>query len=215
MKYLNIVLVFFTLVFFTACSSKEELKINDKMNSFSLDNNVVIGYVPKKVRGPVTIGLGLGGYISRHVGISVGTSITPDISNDDALRLERAIALNNLYLPNLVKDEFKRQMQNDPYYKNKFVAFGSDYTIHLYVPKYYLDGATFSSKAQVKVILQIQIFNKYDELIYEDVQENETYSDDYIFSENEILNSREVLQKVINEALQKTIANIIMEMKRN
>lgn len=215
MKYLNIVLVFFTLVFFTACSSKEELKINDKMNSFSLDNNVVIGYVPKKVRGPVTIGLGLGGYISRHIGISVGTSITPDISNDDALRLERAIALNNLYLPNLVKDEFKRQMQNDPYYKNKFVAFGSDYTIHLYVPKYYLDGATFSSKAQVKVILQIQIFNKYDELIYEDVQENETYSDDYIFSENEILNSREVLQKVINEALQKTIANIIMEMKRN
>jgi hypothetical protein len=215
MKYINTVLLISFIFLFTACSSKEQVRINDKMNSFSLDNNIVIGSVPRTVKSPISIGLGLGGYISRHVGISVGTSIRPDISNDDALVLERALAVNNLSLSSLVKEEFKRQMQNDPYYKNKFVAFGSDYTIHLYVPKYYLDGATFSSKAQVKIALEIRIFNKFDEIIYEDIQENPTYYENNVFNENEILNSKEILQKVVNEALQKVIANIIMQMKRS
>lgn len=215
MKYVSIVLFFVSMFLFSACTSKNEIKINEQINSISLDNNVVIGSVPRTVKSPISIGLGLGGYISNHVGIHVGTSIRPDISNDDALRLERAIAINNLSLSSLVKEEFKKQMDRDPYYKNKFVPFGSDYKIHLYVSKYYLDTATFSSKAQVKIAIEIRIFNKFDEVIYEDIQENKVYSKDYIFNENEILNSREILEKVINEALQKAIANIIMKMKRS
>ncbi len=211
---LNFIILAF-LLFFTACSSKNEININDKMKSVSLDKSVAIASVPPTVKSPVSIGIGFGGYISRHLGIHMGTSIRPDISNSDALKLERALNYNNVSLSNTIANEFDNLMRGDSFYKDKYVPFGAKYKIHLYVPQYYLDTATFSSKAIVKVIINAKIYDESDRLIYEDVQENDSVGSYYVYDESEILNSKEVLQKAVSNSVRNCIAKIIIHMKKN
>ncbi|MGB1227662.1 MAG: hypothetical protein ACPG9K_07175, partial [Poseidonibacter sp.] len=122
MTYFFKTLFIIPILFFTACSSKNEVKINEQMKSFSLYKNVVILSAPKTVPSPFSVGLGLGGSLSRHVGVSVGTVLRPDISNDEALNLEKSIAIHNISLQDMIKKEFSNQMKNDSYYKNKYVA---------------------------------------------------------------------------------------------
>ena len=212
--FINFIIVLF-LLFFTACSSKQEVKINENINSISLEKDVAIGNVPKTVRSPISIGIGLGGYISRHVGIHVGTSVRPIVSNSDALRLEQALNLKNVSLENVVANEFDNQMKNDSFYKTKYVPFGSNYKIHLYVPKYYLDTATFSSKAIVKIVINAKIYNENYELIYEDSQENDSSSSYYVFTEDEILNSQDALTRALQTSVRNCVAKIIFDMKKH
>lgn len=206
---------FLIVLFFNACSSKNQVKINDKVNSFSLNKDIFVAPTPTTVKSPVAIGIGLGGYISRHIGIHVGTHIRPDISNDEALKLERAINVNNLSLSDMIASEFDRQMSSDSEYKDKYVPFGADFSVHLFVQKYYLDTATFSSKASPKILIDIKMFNKFGEVVYDDVQENDTLGRYYIYNESDILNSREVLIKALNMSIQNCVAKIILNMKKN
>lgn len=211
----NIYLLLIVSIFFLACSSKPHVNINEKINSISLYEEVVIGNVPKTVPSPVSVGLGLGGFISNSVSVGMGTSFRPELSNDEALVLERSFALNNLSLATLIKSEFKSQLKNDSLYKDKFVPFGSDFVIHVFVPKYLLDTAVFLQKAQIKIFIEIRILNKFNEIVYEDVQENELYSKDFIYDENQILNSREALEKATNLAIKQTIARLILKLKKS
>lgn len=210
MKYLIFI---FVILFFTSCSSKSN--INETANSFSLNKNVAVANVPSRVKSPISIGIGVGNYISRHVGIHVGTVFTPELSNDEALKLESAIYSNNISLSDIISSEFDRQMSNDSFYKDKYVAFGAPYSIHLFVQKYYLDTATFSSKASPKIVIDVKIFNNNGDIVYNDVEENDTLSRYYIYDESEIMASREVLQKVLRESVANCIAKIILNMKKD
>lgn len=213
MKYFYQILFISFVLFFTACSSKQSININ-QIESFSLSNQITIANTPRTVPSPVSVGLGVGGIVSRHMGISVGTSIRPDISNDENVQLERSLALNNISLGNIIEDEFKNQMTNDAFYKNKFVPFGADYTIYLYVPSYSLKNAFFSSKAQIEIEINLRILNRNDEIVYEDNQKNIFYSKDYIYDEKQILTNSNILQKVMTTAVRNSIAKLILEMKK-
>ncbi len=211
----NIYLLVVVVLFFTSCSSKPYMNVNEKINSISLYEEVVIRAVPKTVPSPVSVGLGVGGAVSNSVGIGVGTSFRPELSNDEALVLERSFAINNLSLATLIKDEFKSQLKNDSVYKDKFVPFGSDFVIHVFVPKYSVETVIFSPKAQIKMFIEIRILNKFNEIVYEDIQENEFFSQDFLYTQNEILNSKEALEKATYLAIRQTIARLILKMKKS
>jgi hypothetical protein len=213
LKYFYQILFISFVLFFTACSSKQSININ-QIESFSLSNQIRIANTTRTVKSPVSVGLGVGGIVSRHVGIGVSTSIRPNISNDENVQLERSLALNNISLGNIIEAEFKNQMTNDAFYKNKFVPFGADYTIYLYVPSYSLENAFFSSKAQVEIEINLRILNRNDEIVYEDNQKNIFYSKDYIYDENQILTNSNILQKVMTTAVRNSIAKLIIEMKK-
>lgn len=211
MTYFFKTLFIIPILFFTACSSKNEVKINEQMKSFSLYKNVVILSAPKTVPSPFSVGLGLGGSLSRHVGVSVGTVLRPDISNDEALNLEKSIAIHNISLQDMIKKEFSNQMKNDSYYKNKYVAFGSDYTIHLFVPKYIIDSSLFSSNARIKIFIDLEILNKNSDVIYTSRVVNESFS----YIESSLLNNKKILQKALLNSIEKSISELIINMKRS
>ena len=211
MAYFFKILFLLPLLVFTACSSKNELKINDEINSFSLYKNVVILSAPKTVASPISIGLGLGSSISRHVGISMGTSFRPEISNDEALDLERSMALHNISLENIIKNEFTLQMKNDEYYKNKFVPFGANYTIHLFIPKFVIDKSLFTSNANLKVYIDLEILNKNTDIIYTDSVVNESF----LYKEDSLLNNKMILEKALTDSVKKSINELISNMKKS
>ena len=211
MQYISKILLLSIALLFTACSSKNEVKINEQMNSFSLYKNVVILSAPKTVPSPFSIGLGMGGSISRHVGINVGTVIRPDIQNDEALDLEKSIAVNNISLENIIKEEFSSSMRNDNYYKHKYVAFGADYTVHLFIPKYIIDKSMFTSNAFIKVFIDLEIVNKNGDVIYSDWAVNESK----YYCENSLLNNKLVLEEALKSSISKSIKELILSMKRS
>ncbi|WP_419673563.1 hypothetical protein [Aliarcobacter butzleri] len=86
----------------------------------------------------------------------------------------------------MIENEFKFQMKNDEVFKNKFSNFSSDYTIYLFVPKYSLETAIFSSKAQMKLKIELKIVDKNNKIVYEDTKDNILFSDNYVFNESEI-----------------------------
>lgn len=213
---MNYVFKLFLLAFvflFSACSSKNEININKQIVSISLNDDIVIATPAKTVKSPISIGLGLGGYVSKHFGVNVGTVFRPDISNDDALNLENAISYHQISLSDLIKTEFKKQMKTDSFYKNKFVPFGANHTIYLYVSKYKLDNSLLSSKTNIKIEIELKILNQNDDLVYSDTQINSIDSDKLVFREDEILQTQNRLVKVLNEAITNTIYKLITKMK--
>ena len=211
MKYLSNILLLSIILLFTACSSKNQVKINEQMNTFSLYKNVVILSAPKTVPSPFSFNLGLGGSISRHVGIGVGTVIRPDIQNDEALDLERSIAIHNVSLQDIVKDEFSKGMKNDAYYKNKYVAFGANYQVHLFVPKYIIDKSMLTSNAYVKVFLDLEIVNRNGDVIYSD----KVVNDSKYYREDSLLNNKAFLEDALRVSIHKSIQELILNMKKS
>ena len=211
MKYISKTLILFIALFFTACSSKNVVKINEEMNSFSLYKNVVILSAPKTIPSPFSVGLGLGGSLSRHVGVSVGTVIRPDVENDEALDLEKSIAVHSISLQDLIKNEFSSQMKNDAYYKDKYVAFGADYNVHLFIPKYIIDKSMFTSNAYLKVFIDLEIVNKNGDVIYSDRAVNESK----YYREDSLLNNKLLFEEALRSSISKSIKELILSMKRS
>lgn len=214
MKYLNQVFLIFLMAFFSACSSKQNLNLNE-INSISLNNNIIVAGVPQTYRSPVSVGLGVGGLVSRHVGIGVNTFFTPEFSNNEDLRMQDAFYRNNISIASMIENEFEFQMKNDEVFKNRFTPFGSDYMIYLFVPKYSLEQAIFSSKVQVKITIELKIIDKNNKIIYEDKKDNILFSDNYIFNESEIFYSKEALLKASNLAIRQVVTRLILQMKKN
>ncbi|MDD4330419.1 MAG: hypothetical protein PHD79_10720 [Aliarcobacter sp.] len=214
MKYINQIFLICFLAFFTACSSKQNLNL-DEINSISLNNNIIIAGVPQTYRSPVSIGLGVGGLVSSHVGIGINTFFTPEFSNNEDLRMQDAYYNNSVSLSNIIENEFKLQMSNDKIFKTKFVSFGSDYNIYLFVPKYSLEKAFFSSKAQIKISIELRVIDKNNKIIYQDTKDNILFSDNYIYNESEIIYSKEALLQASNLAIRQVITRLILQMKKN
>jgi hypothetical protein len=211
MKYISTIFLLSIILLFTACSSKTQVKINEQMNTFSLYKNVVILSAPKTVPSPFSVGLGVGGSLSRHVGISMGTVFRPDVQNDEALDLEKSIAIHNVSLQDIVKNEFSNAMRNDDYYKNKYVAFGADYQVHLFVPKYIIDKAMLTSNAYIKVFLDLEIVNKNGDVIYSDRAVN----DSRYYREDDLLNNKVLLEDALRTSIQKSLQELIINMKKS
>lgn len=211
MKYISNILLLSMILLFTACSSKNQVRINEQMNTFSLYKNVVILSAPKTIPSPFSVGLGVGGSLSRHVGISMGTVFRPDIENDEALDLERSIAVHNVSLQNLVKDEFSKGMKNDDYYKNKYVAFGANYQVHLFIPKYIIDKSILTSNAYVKVYLDMEIVNRNGDVIYS----HRVVNDSKYYREDSLLNNKVLLEDALRTSIQKSIQELILNMKKS
>lgn len=211
MKHISKILFFSVLLLFTACGSKNKVKINEEMNSFHLDKNISIYKAAQTVPSAFSIGLGMGGNISSNVGVGVGTVIRPNVRNSEALDIERSIFVHNISLENIVKEEFSTAMQNDVYYKNKYVAFGSDYKVRLLIPKYIIENSIFSSNENVKVYLDARIINKNGNIIYSESFVNK--SKDY--PQNSILNDKKTLEDALRNSIQKSIFQLIFKMKKN
>ncbi|CAM3582490.1 hypothetical protein [Arcobacter aquimarinus] len=214
MKYLNLTFLVFMITFFSACSSKQPLNLNE-INSISLNKNIVVAGIPQTYQYPISVGIGVGGMVSHHVGIGINTFFTPEFSNNEDLRLQDTYYKNNILLSNMIENEFKFQMKNDEVFKNKFTPFGSDYTIYLYVPKYSLENATFSSKVQIKMIIELKVIDKNNNIIYQDKKDNILFSDNYIYNESEIFYSKDALIKASNLAIRQIVARLILDMKKN
>ncbi|WP_108063341.1 hypothetical protein [Poseidonibacter lekithochrous] len=211
MKYINSILFFFIIISFTACSSKKEISLNSQINSISLDKNIAIANVPKTVKSPISIGLGLGGYVSKHVGINVGTSVRPDIKNSDALNLKRGIEKFNINLEELVFRGFSRAINEDKFYKNKFVPFGANHTIHLFVSKYEMDDSFISSTAYAKLYIELKVLDQNDNVLYTNYEVNDSI--DSSFSQAQIYSKKQYLEKALNDAILNTSKKLIKEMK--
>ena len=211
MKYLSIVVLVLISFIFIGCSQKKEISINSQINSISLDKNIAIANVPKTVKSPISIGLGLGGYVSKHVGINVGTSVRPDIKNSDALNLKRGIEKFNIDLEALVFQGFSKAMNEDKFYKNKFVPFGANHTIHLFVSKYEMDDSFISSTAYAKLYIELKILDQNDNIIYSNYEVNDSI--DSSLSQAQIYSKKQYLEKALNDAILNTSKKLIKEMK--
>jgi len=211
MSYFYKILFIFPLIFFTACASKNKINIKEEINSISLYKNVVVLSAPNTVPSPLSFGLGVGQSLSKHVGISMGTVIRPEVSNDEALDLEKSMALYDISLSNLVKMQFSEQMENDDYYSDKFVPFGANYTIHLFVTKYIIDTSIFSSNANIKIFIDLEILNKNSDVIYRD----SVVSNSLTYKESSLLNNKAILEKALKESVFISIDNLITNMKRD
>lgn len=213
MKHISTVFLVLIPFFFIGCSQKEEISLNSKINSISLDRNIAIANVPKTVKSPISIGLGLGGYVSKHVGINVGTSVRPDIKNSDALNLKKGIEKFNIDLEELIFRGFSKAMNDDKFYKNKFVPFGSNHTIHLFVSKYEMDDSFISSSAYTKLYIEIKILDKNDNVIYSNYEVNDSI--DSSLSQAQIYSKKQYLEKALNDAILNVSKKLIKEMKSN
>lgn len=212
MKYFSQMYLVFLVAFFGACSSKQNL---NEIKTISLNNNIIIAGVQASNPSPVSLGIGLGGMASSHVGIGVNTIFNPTISNNQDLKLQDSFFRNNISLAHLIENEFNSQMRNDEVFKDKFVNFGSQYTIYLFIPKYSLEKQFFSSKAQVKLDIEMKILDSNNKVIYENSKDNILFSHNYIYSEDEIFFSKENLLQVSNLAIKQVIARLILEMKKD
>lgn len=152
MKRINQILLVGFVALFSACSSKQSLNLNE-INSISLNENIIVAGVPKTYNSPVLVGIGVGGMISPHVGVGLNTAFVPQFSNNEDLRMQDAFYKNNISIASMIENEFKFQMKNDTLFKNRYVPFGSDYTIYLFVSKYSLEKAFLSSKTQIKMTI--------------------------------------------------------------
>ena len=215
MKYISTTFLILVVFLFTACSQKQQVLLNKDLKSISLDKNINIAGVPKTVKSPVSIGLGLGGYISKHVGIHVGTSVRPDIKNSDALNLQKGIAKYNLSLSNMIKDEFSNQMKNDSFYKNRFVPFGANYTIQLYVKKYEMDSSIITLNAYPKIFLELKVLNQKNDVVYSNTEVNSIGWNDTKYTQKEIYSNKQILLEVLNGSIKNVISKLIEEMKKN
>ena len=213
MKYLNYIFFICLSLLLSACSTKQDINIS-KINSLSLSNITVAG-VKESYKSPISFGIGVGGMISRHVGVGINSSFIPAFSNNEDLRMQDSYYRNNISLSNLIENELKFQMNNDDVFKNKFVYFGSDYYIYLFVSKYSLENELFSSKAQLSFTIELRIVDRENKIVYEDKKDNILFSDNYIYNEEEIFYSKDALIKASNLAIRQVIARLILEMKKN
>lgn len=210
MTYFLKILLVLPLLVFTACSSKSQVNINQEMDTFSLHEKVVVLKAAKNVPSPFSIGLGLGG-IANHIGLGVSTAFRPKMTNDEGLDLGSSVAIHDVSLENIVIDAFSQQMKNDEYYKNKYIDSESLYTIHLHIPKFIIDKSLFTSDATLKVYIALEIVNKNNDVVYSDVAVNESFSE----KEDSLLNNKEILEKALQDSVEKSISELILTMKKS
>ena len=205
MNYFKYIFLGIVVLFTIGCSSKNQVSFNKELKSISLNDYVVVSQPAQTVKSPVSINLGFGGYVSKHVGIHVGSSVRPDIKNSEGLNFQRALEKFDVSLEDKIKESFSRQMKNDSFYKHRFVPFGADTIINLYVKKYEIDESFFSKNAYMKIYMQVRVVNTNGQELYVKDLVNETNVSKNSHSLSDVfINKRDFLQ-----LLEASINNLI------
>ena len=207
-------LLFTTILFLTACSSKNQINFNKQIKSISLNDYVVVSQPAQTVKSPVSLNLGFGGYVSKHVGIHVGSSVRPDIKNSEGLNFQRALQKYNISLEDKIKDSFTKQMREDSFYKNRFVPFGADTIINLYVKKYEIDESFFAKAAYMKIYMQVRIVNTNGQELYVKDLVNETDVLKEDFRLTDVFINKSQFLKLLESSISNLIAKHIESMKQ-
>ena len=211
MKFILAILIAF---FFNACSFKKDFDFK-QIKSFSINKDILISTKEDKNIHPFVINLGLNNYISKHIGIHIGTTYSPKVFNKNRLDLENLSFSDGMLLDELIFSVFKEQISKNNILKNKYVPFGADYKLALSVNNYYLKSEFFSSKSMVKIEINIKMLDKNSLVIYDDTQQNDSLSRYYKYSEYEILNSEEILKQTLEDAISNCVAKILYKMENN
>lgn len=106
-------------------------------------------------------------------------------------------------------------MRNDSFYKNRFVPFGANYTIHLYVKKYEMDSSMITFKSYPEIFLELKVLNQNDDVIYSNIEVNSIGWDDTKYTQKEIYSNKKILLEVLNGSIKNVISKLIEEMKKN
>lgn len=214
MYFFKYSLLFTTILFLTACSSKNQINFNKQIKSISLNDYVVVSQPAQTVKSPVSLNLGFGGYVSKHVGIHVGSSVRPDIKNSEGLNFQRALQKYNISLEDKIKDSFTKQMREDSFYKNRFVPFGADTIINLYVKKYEIDESFFTKAAYMKIYMQVRIVNTNGQELYVKDLVNETDVLKEDFRLTDVFINKSQFLKLLERSISNLIAKHIESMKQ-
>lgn len=210
MSFFKVFLLVFISIFFTACSSKTNISINEQIRSFQVDKNIKISPIQKTVDSPVAINVGVGGY-SNHVGIRVGKTVIPKFKNTDALTLEKAIKDYKIDFEKLVYSEFLKSIKEDTYYKNKLVPFGANHTMKLTILDYDIDDSLVSSTSTTKISLEVKIIDKLGKIVYIN---KATASHDFVESEK-IYKYKNLLIKILKLTVKDASSKLLLNMKKD
>lgn len=214
MYFFKYSLLFTTILFLTACSSTNQINFNKQIKSISLNDYVVVSQPAQTVKSPVSLNLGFGGYVSKHVGIHVGSSVRPDIKNSEGLNFQRALQKYNISLEDKIKDSFAKQMSEDSFYKNRFVPFGADTIINLYVKKYEIDESFFAKTAYMKIYMQVRIVNTNGQELYVKDLVNETDVLKEDFRLTDVFINKSQFLKLLESSIYNLISKHIESMKQ-
>lgn len=214
MTFFKYSILILTITFFTACSSKNQVSFNKQIKSISLNDYIVISNPPKTVKSPVSLNLGFGGYVSKHVGVHVGSSIRPDIKNSEGLNFKMALEKFDISLDEVIKEEFKTQLKQDSFYKHRYVPFGANTIINLYVKKYEIDESFFTKDAYMKIYMQVRIVNTNGEELYSKDLVNETNVSLKTYRLTDIFINKTKFLELLNSSINNLISKHIESMKQ-
>ena len=214
MNYFKYIFLGITVLFFVGCSSKNQVSFNKQLQSISLNETIIVARPAQTVKSPVSLNLGLGGYISKHVGIHVGSSVRPDIKNSEGLNFQRALEKFDISLGDKIKTSFKRKMSEDSFYKNRFVPFGSDTIINLYVKKYEIDESFFSRNAYMKIYMQVRVVNTNGQELYINELVNETNISQKSYSLSDVFVNKRAFLQLLESSINNLVYKHIESMKQ-
>ena len=214
MNYFKYIFLGIIVLFTVGCSSKNQVSFNKQLQSISLNENIIVARPAQTVKSPVSLNLGLGGYISKHVGIHVGSSVRPDIKNSEGLNFQRALEKFDISLGDKIKTSFKRKMREDSFYKNRFVPFGSDTIINLYVKKYEIDESFFSRNAYMKIYMQVRVVNTNGQELYINELVNETNISQKSYSLSDVFVNKRAFLQLLESSINNLVYKHIESMKQ-
>lgn len=210
----NILYIVFICFFLISCTSKKDININKKSSIYYLNTNVQVLAIKKDVDSPFSFVLGLGGLISKNVGLSTSGSYTPKNKNSTALKLESQLLFYKIDISKLIVDEMNKQLLEHEFYKNKLSQNKYNHIIHLSLLSYDLDKSMFSNKYQIKLKIKLSILNLNNKIVYENTEEYKYDSDYDVYIEETIFENKENLEKVFLQSIKLNIKELINEMNK-
>ena len=144
----------------------------------------------------------------------MGGKVNPKINNTDSLALERSVLLHKINLEKLTKEYFLEQISAHELYSKRRKIF-SAYKMKLSIVNYDFDALFLSELAQVKIYIQIEIFNESNELVNENIN-NSTYNKNSdAFKKEDILLNDYVLRNLFKSAIKDALKTLIKKMSKN
>ncbi|MGM0518507.1 MAG: hypothetical protein ACQERD_02560 [Campylobacterota bacterium] len=214
MVYFKYIFLTFLVFFVVGCTSKNQPNFNNNLTSISLSDDILVAQTPKTVKSPVSLNLGFGGYIFKNMGVHIGSSVTPDIKNSKGLNFQKALQKFNISLESEIKEEFTKQMRSDNFYKDKYVPFGANNSIHLHVIKYEIDKSLFTNNAYMKIYMQLKVINEKNEQLYSETLVNETNLSSNNYKLSEVFLKRELFLELLHSCVSNLIKKHIKSMKK-
>jgi len=201
-------------LFLSSCASKSGPSLNDTMKTFYIDDEIEVYKIEEEVPSPVTFGLSLGALLGKHFSLGLGGKVNPKMNNTDSLALERSLLLHKINLEKLTKEYFLEQISKHEVYSKKRKIFSAN-KMKLSIVNYDFDALFLAERAQVKIYIQIEIFNESNELVYEKINHSTYNNNSDAFKKEDILLNDYVLRNLFKNAINDALKTLIKEMNEN